>query len=155
MFKENMKIEGWREPDHRPHIAVDNLIVKGNKILLLKRQIYPFQGKLDYPAGMVEYGETVEHAAIREAKEETGLKIKLKEILGVYSSPTRDPRFHTISVAFIAEPVSGKLKSSFEGKVNWYDIKKIKLKDFGFDHVKIFKDYLKWIKKKGTYWSTK
>src|SRR3989344_308336 len=121
-----MKIKGWKEPCRSPKLAVDNLIVKDNKILLLKRDIYPFIGKLDFPAGMVEYGETVEQAAIREAKEETGLKIKLLDILGVYSFPKRDPRFHTVSVAFIAKHIGGKLKSSFEGRVKWYEIPKIK-----------------------------
>ena len=83
------------------------------------------------------------------------LKIKLLEILGVYSFPKRDPRFHTVSVAFIAEPVGGKLKSSFEGRVKWYDIKKLNFKNLGFDHTKILRDYIKWKKRKGTYWSTK
>ncbi len=150
-----MKVKCWKEPDRSPKSAVDILVVKNNKILLLKRAKYPFEGKLVYPGGMVEYGETVEQAAIREAKEETGLKIEIREILGVYSSPKRDPRFHSISSAFIAESVGGKIKSSFEGKVKWYDIKKIKSKELGFDHTKILNAYLKWKKKKGTYWSTK
>ena len=150
-----MKIKGWKEPARSPKLAVDNLIVKGNKILLLKREIYPFKGKLVYPAGMVEYGETVEQAVVREANEETGLKVRLKDILGVYSFPKRDPRFHTISTVFIAEPIGGKVKNSFEGKVGWYDVTKIKFKDLGFDHAKILKDYIKWRKKKGTYWSSK
>ena len=155
MFKVNMKIKGWREPAHSPKLAVDIIIVKGNKILLLKRQIRPFKGKLCYPAGMVEYCEMVEQSAVREAKEETGLKIRLKEILGVYSFPKRDPRFHTISTVFIAEPIAGRIKSSFEGKVKWYDVKKIKFENLGFDHAKILRDYITWRKKKGTYWSTK
>ena len=79
----------------------------------------------------------------------------MKDILGVYSSPKRDPRFHILTIAFISEPVGGRLKSSFEGKAEWHEIEKIKFSELGFDHGKILRDYLKWKKKKGTYWSTK
>lgn len=149
------KFGEWKEPSKVPKIAVDILIIKDGKIVLLSRDIEPFRGLFDFPGGMVEYGETVEKAGVREAEEETGLKVKLKDILGVYSSPTRDPRFHTIAVAFIAEPVGGKLKGSYEGKVDWYDIEKIKSEPMGFDHSKILNDYLKWTKNKGTYWTAK
>jgi ADP-ribose pyrophosphatase YjhB (NUDIX family) len=145
----------WKKPARLPTLFVDNIIEKNGKLLLLNREIYPFQGKLDYPAGMVEYGETVEKAAAREALEETGFKVKPQYILGVYSTLERDPRFHAATVVFISKIVGGKLKSSFEGKVSWYDIKKIKPRDFGFDHGTIFKNYLRWKKRKGTYWSTK
>ncbi len=150
-----MKIKGWKEPSKSPKIAVDPLIVKGNKIILSRRAGYPFEGMLGFPGGMVEYDEAVEHAVVREAEEETGLKVKVKEILGVYSEKSRDPRFHSVSVAFIVEPMGGKLRGSFEGEPQWFDVDKIKFEKLGFDHAKILKDYIKWRKKKGTYWSTK
>ncbi|MEM5797448.1 MAG: NUDIX hydrolase [Candidatus Aenigmatarchaeota archaeon] len=150
-----MKIKGWKEPKKTPKTTTDVIIEKGNKIVLVKREIEPFKGKLELPGGHVEYGETVETAAIREAKEETGLQVRLKEILGVYSDVNRDPRFHTITTTFIAEPISGKLKASHEGKPKWFSLNEIDFKNLGFDHAKILKDYLKWKKKKGTYWSTK
>ena len=150
-----MKITGLKEPSKSSKIAVDPLIVKENKIILLRRAGYPFEGMLEFPGGMVEYGETVEHAVVREAEEETGLKVRIKEILGVYSEKSRDPRFHSVSVAFIVEPMGGKLRGSFEGEPQWLDMDKIKFKNLGFDHAKILKDYIKWKKKKRTYWSTK
>lgn len=58
----------------------------------------------------MEYGETVENAAVREVKEETGLNIRLIDILGVYSDPKRDPRGQRISTTFVAKIVSGRLK---------------------------------------------
>jgi len=145
----------WKEPSKSPKVAVDPLIVKGGKIVLIKRATEPFKGMLDFPGGMVEYGETVEHAVVREAEEETGLKVKIKELLGVYSEKSRDPRHHFITVAFIVEPIGGKLRGSFEGDPQWFDINNVRLDELGFDHAKILKDYLKWRKKKGTYWSTK
>ena len=150
-----MKINDWKDPFKSPKIAVDPLIVKVNKIVLIKRAVEPFKGMLDFPGGFVEYGETVEHAVVREAMEETGLETKPIDILGVYSSPKRDPRFHALTIAFITEPIGGRLKGSFEGEPGWYDIRKVELKELGFDHAKILKDCIKWRKKKGTYWSTK
>src|SRR3989338_11385884 len=137
-----MKIKVWRD-FKSPLVAVDPLIVKGNKIVLIKRAIEPFKGMLEFPCGMVEYGETVERAVVREAKEETGLDVEIEDILGVYSSPERDPRFHAVSIAFVVEPVGGRLKSSFEGSAEWHDIDRLKFKDLGYDHKKILNDYLK------------
>lgn len=151
----DMKIKEWKEPEHSPKVSVDILIVKNDRIILLTRKIDPFKGKLILPGGMVEYGETVESAAVRETEEETGLNVKVKGILGVYSDPKRDPRFHSITTAFITEPIGGRLKSSFEGMAQWYDIDNIRLSEMGFDHAKILSDYIKWRNNKGTYWSTK
>lgn len=150
-----MKIKDWKEPSKSPKPAVDVIIEKNNKIILIDRVIEPFKGKLDLVGGHVEYGETVEDAAVREAKEETGLTIKLKDILGVYSDKNRDPRTHTVTTVFVAEPINEKLEGSFEGKPHWSEIDKIDFNKLGFDHAKVLKDYIKWRKKKGTYWSTK
>ncbi len=59
----------------------------------------------------MDIGETVEHAALREAREETGLDVRLVDLLGVYSDPARDPRGHTVAIVYVAtacgEPVAG------------------------------------------------
>lgn len=136
-------------------LTADIIIENKNKIVLIERKNEPFKGKWQTPGGFVEDEETVEEAAIREAKEETGLKIKLKDILGVYSDPKRDPRGRVVSVVFVAS-AKGKLKAcSDASKAEWIGINKINFKNLAFDHSKILRDYLKWKKKKGTYWSGK
>ncbi len=84
-----------------PQVTVDIIIeVEGGGIVLIKRKNPPLGWAL--PGGFVDYGETLEHAAVREAKEETALDVILKGQLHSYSDPARDPRFHTISTVFCA-----------------------------------------------------
>ena len=84
-----------------PSPTVDTLIHDPERgIVLVRRKNPPFGWAL--PGGFVDYGETLENAAIREAKEETGLDVKLERLLGVYSDPARDARQHTISTVFVA-----------------------------------------------------
>jgi 8-oxo-dGTP diphosphatase len=136
--------------------SCDIIIQKGNKIVLVERGQEPFMGMIELPGGHVDKNETVEKAAIREAKEETNLKVRLENILGVYSGPKRDPRGPTVTTAFVAKPVDGRLKAGSDAKIGfWCDVRKIPFKKMAFDHTEILKDYLKWRKKKGTYWTTK
>lgn len=84
-----------------PSPTVDAVIYNpGFGVVLVRRKNPPLGWAL--PGGFVDYGETVEHAAVREAKEETGLDVALTGLLGVYSDPARDRRMHTISTVFIA-----------------------------------------------------
>nr|MDO8135129.1 NUDIX hydrolase [Candidatus Njordarchaeum guaymaensis] len=100
-----------------PALTVDIIIVgKTGSIILVKRLNPPFKGDWALPGGFVEYGETVEAAAAREAKEETGIDIKLIKIVGVYSAPDRDPRGHTVSICFLAREVGGELKADTDAK---------------------------------------
>ena len=89
----------------------------------------------------MDYGESVEHAAIREAKEETGLDVRLTGLLGVYSDPKRDPRFHTISTVFTgtAEGMPVGLDDAVEARVFSPDNLPEPL---AFDHAKILADYM-------------
>jgi len=132
------------------------IIEKGRKIVIVIRAKEPFKGLWEWPGGHVDENETVEECAVREAKEETGLDVKLKTILGVYSLPGRDPRGPTITTVFVAETVSGRLRAATDAKeaklVFPRDINPRKL---AFDHRKILFDYMKWRKNKETYWSRK
>jgi len=122
----------------RPVLTVDVLIRKDDGYVFVKRKNEPYKGHWAIPGGLVEYGETVEQAAIREAKEETGLEAKLIRLVGVYSDPTRDPRGHYISIAYLAEAISGELKATTDAEEA--KVFKRKPRRLAFDHSKIFQD---------------
>lgn len=85
-----------------PTPTVDVVIYAvGRGLVLVERKNAPLGWAL--PGGFVDYGESCEAAAIREAKEETGLDVVLTGLLGVYSDPARDPRGHTMSVVYTAQ----------------------------------------------------
>lgn len=98
------------------------------------------------PGGFIEEGETVEQAAVREMKEETGLEVELLGILGVYSAPDRDPRFHTMTVTFVGKPAD---PSAVQGgddaaTATFYPLDKLP-QPLCFDHaraVEHFREYL-------------
>ena len=85
-------------------LTVDAIIPYKGKIVLIKRKNEPYKDYYALPGGIVEYGESVESALIREAKEETSLDVEPYKLVGVYSQPDRDPRGHFVSVCFIALP---------------------------------------------------
>jgi 8-oxo-dGTP diphosphatase len=93
------------------------------------------------PGGFVEYGETVESAAIRETKEETGLDVILGDIVGVYSNPDRDPRGHIISICFLGQKIGGKLIADTDAAdVKYFSLDEVSTIDLAFDHGKILED---------------
>ena len=118
-----------------PLLTVDTVIVYDGKLVLIRRKNPPFEGHFALPGGFVELGETVETAAVREAKEETGLDVELIRLLGVYSEPSRDPRGHTVSVIFLAAG-KGKLKAGSDASdTGLFGINEIP--ELAFDHKKI------------------
>ena len=139
-----------------PILVVDAIIERDGKMVLIERKIEPFKGMLAFPGGHVKYEETIEDATRREVKEETSLNVELVDILGVYSDPNRDPRYHTVSMVFIAKPINGNLRAGSDAKdARWFKIYEINPNKLAFDHGKIFKDYLRWKKEKRTYWSSR
>ncbi len=126
-------VEQWVNP--RP--TVDIIIEVDKKIVLIERGNEPFGWAL--PGGYVDYGETLEAAAVREAKEETGLDVTLARQLHAYSEPSRDPRQHNISVVFIAA-ATGKPEGGDDAKGAALFTKE-NLPGLLFDHEKILDDY--------------
>lgn len=125
----------------KPSVTVDGVIIKNGKVLLIKRKNEPFKGRWALPGGFVEYGETVEEAVLREVKEETGMDAKIKKLVGVYSSPDRDPRGHTISIAFLMEAKGEAIAGDDATEARFFDLKK--LPPLAFDHAKIIEDAVK------------
>ena len=127
----------------KTRLAIDALIVtQGRKVVLVRRRFFPFIGSYAIPGGFIEFGEAGESACVREAFEETGLKVKIVRLLGVYSKMGRDPRGHTVSIVYMCKPVGGSI---IESSNETYDVKafsrsELKKLKFAFDHKKILKD---------------
>jgi len=124
-----------------PAIAVDIIIelAKGHRIVLIERRFEPKGWAI--PGGFVDVGETLEHAAVREAREETGLSVRLKCLLGCYSSPDRDPRGHTVSAVYVAE-AEGEPLAQDDAKALQICDPQAPPKPLAFDHELILGDYL-------------
>ncbi|MGQ9745830.1 MAG: NUDIX domain-containing protein [Dissulfurimicrobium sp.] len=122
-----------------PIPTVDIIIETEDGIVLIERKNPPFGWAI--PGGFVDYGERAEDAAIREAKEETGLDVKLTGLLGVYSDPGRDPRMHTISTVFIAKADGRPMAGDDAKSVTIFGLDRLP-DGLAFDHGKILKDYL-------------
>jgi 8-oxo-dGTP diphosphatase len=124
-----------------PRIAVDAIILMDDYVVLIKRRNPPFQGHYALPGGFVEIGEFVEDAVVREAKEETGLDVRVERFLGIYDDPKRDPRGHVISIAYVCKVVGGKLEAGSDAKdASWIPVKEMKKIKLAFDHAKILAD---------------
>lgn len=127
-----------------PSLTVDAIIVHEEKIVLIKRLKDPHMNKWALPGGFVEYGETVEVATIREAKEETNLDIKLDELVGVYSNPERDPRRHTVSIVYKATIIGDVIQSGSDAKdARFFNIEDAIKMNLAFDHNEILNDAFK------------
>ncbi|NOZ68676.1 MAG: NUDIX hydrolase [Deferribacteres bacterium] len=121
-----------------PLLTVDVIIEVEGGIVLVKRKNPPPGWAI--PGGFVDYGESLEHAACREAREETGLDINLVRQFHTYSDPGRDPRHHTVSTIFIAT-ASGKPEAGDDAKEARVFTRDNLPDDIAFDHRQILEDY--------------
>jgi 8-oxo-dGTP diphosphatase len=129
-----------------PYLAVDGVVrlwegerFKG--IVLVERRYEPLGYAL--PGGFVEVGETVEKAVLREVKEETGLDAQIVKLLGVYSEPNRDPRFHVVSVVFVLDAYGEPKGGDDAKKAVVFPLEDLPFDKIVFDHAKILKDFLR------------
>ncbi len=121
-----------------PIPTVDIIIKVKDKIVLIRRKNEPYGWAI--PGGYIDYGESAESAAIREAKEETSLDVELEGILGVYSDPDRDPRSHTVTTVFIARADGGPSAGDDAKEIGLFDENSLP-DPIVFDHKKILKDF--------------
>jgi ADP-ribose pyrophosphatase YjhB (NUDIX family) len=131
---------GFEQEDYLiPLPTVDIIIEMGEgSIVLIKRKNIPRGWAI--PGGFVEYGESLEEAAVREAREETGLDVKLVRQLHTYSDPTRDPRRHTISTAFMTTASGTPQAADDAEEIGIFTKDNLPL-PLMFDHEKILEDY--------------
>jgi 8-oxo-dGTP diphosphatase len=128
-----------------PSVAVDVVIElvdrPGRPIVLIERRNPPFGWAL--PGGFVDVGESLEQAAVREAREETSLMVRLKALLGCYSDPARDPRGHTVSPVYVAEAAGEPVAADDARNLAVFDPERPP-SALAFDHARILEDYRRW-----------
>lgn len=123
-----------------PTPTVDIIIeLPDERIVLIERKNPPRGWAL--PGGFVDEGECVEHAAVREALEETELEVTLTELLYVYSNPARDPRQHTMSTVFVGTSTGTPIAADDASAVACFALDELP-QDLCFDHAEILHDYV-------------
>ena len=127
-----------------PSLTADIFIFDDEfNFILIKRGNDPYKDCWALPGGFVEYGESVETAAIREAKEETSIDVELVDLVNIYSKPDRDPRGHTVTVAYTARgDFSSKRADSDAKDIGIFSKDEIDEIDIAFDHRQIIEDCL-------------
>lgn len=114
-----------REYPDKPLVGVGAVIVRDHRVLLIRRGQAPLLGEWSLPGGVLECGETLREAAVREAREETGLVVETVDMLGVYERiiPSDDGRvrYHYVLIDFLCRPVGGELKAGSDAaEVGWF-----------------------------------
>ena len=128
------------ETYRNPLPTVDIIIEVKGGIVLIERKNSPYGWAI--PGGFVDYGESVEACAVREAREETGLNVRLKDLLYVYSRPDRDPRHHTLTTVFIATADGMPIAADDAKSAGVFSAQTLPI-PLVFDHADILADYFK------------
>jgi 8-oxo-dGTP diphosphatase len=114
-----------REYPDCPLVGVGAIVIEGDRVLLVKRGHPPLMGEWSIPGGVLEVGETLREAAVREAMEETGLTVETADLLGVYDRLLRDADertlYHYVLIDFLCQRVEGEAKPSGDAQdVGWF-----------------------------------
>ena len=128
-----------------PFLAVDGIVEIYNDdaifqgIVLIERRNKPIG--LALPGGFVDIGETVETAVVREMAEEISLEVSIESLLGVYSDPSRDSRFHCVSVVYVCKSIGTPVGADDAKEAFVYALDDLPYDKLVFDHAKIIRDY--------------
>ena len=125
-----------------PPVAADIIAEIGNQIVLIERKNFPEGWAI--PGGFVDFGETIEQAAVREAKEEISLEVEIRALLGIYSRPDRDPRGQTITAVYIARGNGTPVAADDAKSLALFDPRKPP-SPLAFDHAEILRDYVRFL----------
>ncbi len=129
------ELEVYRNPIPTVDIIIE---VGPNEIVLIKRKNPPYGWAI--PGGFVDYGESLEKTAVREAKEETSLDVKLMRQFHTYSDPKRDPRHHSISTVYIAKATGAPKANDDASEIGTFHQSSLP-GEIAFDHRMILEDY--------------
>jgi len=121
-------------------VTVDGLVLVDGKLVAVLRRNPPFEGMPALPGGFLELGETAEEGVIREVREETGLETRVARLVGVYSDPSRDPRGHTVTLAYALERTGGDPSAGSDAKAIVL-LDPDRLPPMAFDHARIVADW--------------
>lgn len=129
-----------------PYLSVDGIVEIYDEnenfegIVIIQRKNEPVGFAL--PGGFVDVGESVENAVVREMKEEISLDVEIEGLLGVYSDPKRDKRFHTVSIVFICKAYGKPIGADDAKEAILVSLDSLRFDELVFDHSKIIKDYI-------------
>ncbi|MGA7338076.1 MAG: NUDIX hydrolase [Candidatus Sulfotelmatobacter sp.] len=130
-----------REFPDTPLVGIGAIIIENARVVLVKRAHPPLQAEWSIPGGVLEVGELVREAAIREAREETGLTVEPGELLGVYDRILRNPeqrvQYHYVLVDFLCRRIAGNLAAASDAaEVRWFtreELSRLKLAEDTLD----------------------
>lgn len=133
-----------REFPEVPLVGVGSIIVEDDRVVLVKRAHPPIQGQWSIPGGVLEVGELVREAAIREAREETGLVVEPGELLGVFDRVLRDSekrvQYHYVLIDFLCKRVGGDLLAASDAaEVRWFRLEELPALNLADDTLEVIK----------------
>jgi len=114
-----------REYPELPRVGVGAIVIEQGRVLLIKRGKPPLEGQWSIPGGMLEIGEELREAAVREAREETGIQVEAGELLGVFDRVLRDAegrvQYHYVLIDFLCYVIGGELRAGGDAsEVQWF-----------------------------------